>query len=83
VFLDWNNLQALLNAFIIAAALIVVTVPQELPQAVSSYLQFMLSHMLNENILVKRMQSLETAAYLTEVIVELEELRKPLSRDLV
>ena len=59
-FMDFRNVTAVLNAFIIAITVIVVAVPEGLPLAVTISLAYSVSKMFKENNLVRSLHAAET-----------------------
>ncbi len=64
------NLNAVLNAFIIAVTIVVVAVPEGLPLAVTISLAFSVSEMFKENNLVRKLQASETMGGANEICTD-------------
>lgn len=58
-FLSDTTLQKLLRSFTTAVAIVIVSVPEGLPLAVSIAMAFSVDYMKNDNLLVKKMASVE------------------------
>jgi P-type E1-E2 ATPase len=68
--MDMANLNAVLNAFIIAVTIVVVAVPEGLPLAVTISLAFSVSEMFKENNLVRKLQASETMGGANEICTD-------------
>ena len=69
-FMDEQNLEDILNGFIIAVTVIVVAVPEGLPLAVAIALYVASSQMEKENNLVRRMKAAETMGNANEICTD-------------
>lgn len=69
-FMDFRNVTAVLNAFIIAITVIVVAVPEGLPLAVTISLAYSVSKMYNENNLVRSLHAAETMGGANEICTD-------------
>ncbi len=68
--MDFKNVTAVLNAFIIAVTVIVVAVPEGLPLAVTISLAFSVSKMYKENNLVRSLHAAETMGGANEICTD-------------
>lgn len=68
--MDFRNVTAVLNAFIIAITVIVVAVPEGLPLAVTISLAYSVSKMYNENNLVRSLHAAETMGGANEICTD-------------
>lgn len=69
-FVDEQNLEDILNGFIIAVTVIVVAVPEGLPLAVAIALYVASSQMEEQNNLVRRMKAAETMGNANEICTD-------------
>jgi P-type E1-E2 ATPase len=69
-FMDFRNVTAVLNAFIIAITVIVVAVPEGLPLAVTISLAFSVQKMFKENNLVRSLHAAETMGGANEICTD-------------
>lgn len=69
-FMDFRNVTAILNAFILAITVIVVAVPEGLPLAVTIALAFSVQKMFKENNLVRSLHAAETMGGANEICTD-------------
>lgn len=62
-----ETLQKLLRSFTTAVAIVIVSVPEGLPLAVSLAMAFSVDYMKKDNLLVKKMASIESLGYVKEI----------------
>lgn len=65
--LEDQTLQKLLRSFTTAMAIVIVSVPEGLPLAVSIAMAFSVDYMKRDNLLVKKMSSVETLGHVSEI----------------
>ncbi len=65
--LEDSTLQKLLRSFTTAMAIIIVSVPEGLPLAVSIAMAFSVDYMKKDNLLVKKMSSVETLGHIRDI----------------
>jgi len=68
--MDFRNVTAVLNAFIIAITVVVVAVPEGLPLAVTISLAYSVSKMYDENNLVRTLHAAETMGGANEICTD-------------
>lgn len=61
------TLQKLLRTFTTAVAIVIVSVPEGLPLAVSLAMAFSVDYMKTDNLLVKKMEAVETLGYVKDI----------------
>ena len=66
-FLDPKFLKNLVNYFTVAVAVIIVAVPEGMPLAVSLSMAFSIDTMKRDNLLVKKLEAVETMGTVTEI----------------
>ena len=62
-----RTLEQMLNIFTIAVAIVIVSVPEGLPLAVSLAMAFSVDYMKKDNLLVKKMAACETLGYIKDI----------------
>lgn len=62
-----ETLQKIMRAFTTAVAIVIVSVPEGLPLAVSLAMAFSVDSMKNDNLLVKKMASCESLGYIRDI----------------
>ena len=67
IFVSNLTLQKALRAFTTAVAVVIVSVPEGLPLAVSMAMAFSVDYMKRDNLLVKKMASVETLGYIKDI----------------